>query len=364
VLDEARDYLDALETEGVTVVPRDRRLAEIEAEVASRTTYRQSIEELSHGARLAWRNSVRCVGRKYWPSLAVRDCRELETVEEIFGALVEHLRRSTNGGRIAPLISVFAQEELGRPGIRIWNEQLIRYAGYRQPDGSILGDPSQAHFTDLVRALGWPGGAGTRFDVLPLVIQAGDGRPRLFEIPGDAVLEVPISHPEHSWFAGLGLKWHALPAISNMLLDVGGVRYPASPFSGWYMLTEVATRNFADELRYDMLPAIAYRLGLDTRREDTLWRDRALLELNLAVLHSFYEADVRMVDHHTVTRHFVEFEKNEHGQGRPSYADWAWIVPPVASSVTPVYHRHYENREIKPNFFYQRAAWTSGCPFR
>ena len=160
LLEEARDYFRVLEAEEAMSAPRDHRLQEIEAEIASRGTYRQSIEELTYGAKLAWRNSVRCVGRKYWHSLAVRDCRHLETAEEVFEALVEHLRRSTNGGWIAPLISVFAQEEHGRPGIRIWNEQLIRYAGYRQPDGSILGDPSQARFTDLVCSLGWRG-AGT-----------------------------------------------------------------------------------------------------------------------------------------------------------------------------------------------------------
>jgi nitric-oxide synthase len=363
VLSEAREYLNTLSGERGVSSPLDRRLREIETEVASRGTYRQTFEELEHGARLAWRNSVRCVGRKYWSCLAVRDGRDLQAPEEIFEALVEHLRRSTNGGWIAPMITVFAQEEPGRPGIRIWNDQLIRYAGYRRPDGSIWGDPAQARFTDLALALGWPGGEGTRFDLLPLVIQSGGGPPRLFEIPRDAVLEVPISHPEYPWFAELGLKWHALPAISNMLLEVGGVRYPAAPFSGWYMLTEIAARNFADEARYGMLPEVARRLGLDTGREDNLWRDRALLELNLAVLHSFRAAGVRMVDHHTVSRHFVEFEGNERKQGRPSYADWSWIVPPVASSVTPIYHRHYENVELKPNFLYQAPAWGSGCPF-
>ena len=365
VLSEAREYLHLLKSELGVASPKARRWREIEAEVASRGTYRQTFKELEHGARLAWRNSVRCVGRKYWPSLAVHDRRDLREPEEVFEALVEHLRVSTNGGRIAPLITVFAQEEPGRPGIRIWNEQLIRYAGYRRPDGSIWGDPAQARFTDLALALGWRGGEGTRFDILPLVIQAGGGRPRLFEIPRDAVLEVPVSHPDLPWFAELGLRWHALPAISSMLFEAGGVRYPAAPFSGWYMLTEVATRNFADEARYNMLPEIARRLGLDTRREETLWRDRALLELNFAVLHSYREAGVKMVDHHTVSRHFVEFEGNEHKQGRPSYADWSWIVPPVAASVTPIYHRHYENVELKPNFLYQPSAWppASGCPF-
>ena len=43
--------------------------------------------------------------------------------------------------------------------------------------------------------LGWkaPGG---RFDVVPLVIQAGDEPPEFFEIPKHLVLEVQIKHPE------------------------------------------------------------------------------------------------------------------------------------------------------------------------
>ena len=33
-------------------------------------------------------------------------------------------------------------------------------------------------------------------------------------------------------------------------------------------------------------------MGLDTSRDRTLWRDRALLELNVAVLHSYEKAGV------------------------------------------------------------------------
>ena len=365
-LQEAREYLTLLKNEEALSVPRDRRLQEIEAEILARGTYHQTFEELSNGARIAWRNSVRCVGRKYWSCLATRDCRHLRTPEEMFEALVEHLRLSTNGGWILPMITVFAQEEPGKPGIRVWNDQLVRYAGYRRADGTVLGDPAQAELTEAVRAMGWKGGEGTPFDVLPLVIQVGDGKPQFFEIPRDAVMEVPISHPEYSWFAGLGLKWHALPAIAGMRFEAGGVRYPAAPFSGWYMGSEIAARNFSDESRYNQLPVIAREMGLDTRREETLWRDRALVELNFAVLHSFREAGVRMVDHHTVTRHFVEFEQHEQKKGRPAYADWSWIVPPLSGAATPVFHRPYENVELKPNFYYQTAPWrtgaATGCP--
>ncbi len=366
---QAREFLELLQREqDPSPVALDSRLHEIRSEIARRGTYRQTSEELETGARIAWRNSTRCVGRKYWPSLIVRDCRQLESAEEIFAALVDHLRLSTNGGRVRPMITVFAPQELGRLGIRIWNEQLIRYAAYRQRDGSIVGDPRQAELTEVARSLGWRGGAGTAFDILPVVLQMPSGKMRLFEIPRDAILEIAITHPQYPWFAGLGLRWHALPAIANMLLEVGGIRYPAAPFSGWYMLTEIAARNFADESRYNLLPVIARKLGLNTKREESLWRDRALIELNAAVLHSFRRAGVKIVDHHTVSRHFVEFESREKQSGRATYAEWAWIVPPISGSASPLFHRPYQNVELKPNFYYQSPPWqelemASACPF-
>ena len=40
--------------------------------------------------------------------------------------------------------------------------------------------------------------------------------PRVFELPRDAIYEVPIRHPTYEWFMDLNLKWHALPAVSDM----------------------------------------------------------------------------------------------------------------------------------------------------
>lgn len=78
------------------------------------------------------------------------------------------------------------------------------------------------------------------------------------------LLQVPIRHPIYDWFADLGLKWYAIPAVANMHFDIGGLRYTASPFNGWYMVTEVATRNFGDAGRYNVLPAVARKMGLST----------------------------------------------------------------------------------------------------
>jgi nitric-oxide synthase len=369
ILPDAVEFLGLLQEEQVIQEPYLNRFAEIESEVEQTGTYWQSFDELAYGAKLAWRNSSRCVGRSYWNLLEVRDCRSLNQAEEVFEAIVEHLRLATNGGRIKCLATIFAPPEPGQAGIRIWNEQIIRYAGYRQMDGSVVGDPKYVEFTEMVQRMGWKG-QGTPFDILPIVIQMPNQCPKLFELPHDAVLEVPIQHPEYSWFAELGLKWHALPVISNMMLEIGGVQYTAAPFNGWYMGTEIAARNFADENRYNLLPIVAKRMGLDTRYDHTLWRDRAIVELNVAVLYSFRCAGVTMVDHHSETRRFVQFEKSEALTGRPTYADWAWIVPPISGSATTVFHRNYENVEIKPNFFSQPDPWQQfgshnkpGCPF-
>lgn len=56
-----------------------------------------------------------------------------------------------------------------------------------------------------------------------------------------------------AWFKDLGLKWYGLPAVSNMLLEIGGLEFTACPFSGWYMGTEIGVRDYCDNSRYNML---------------------------------------------------------------------------------------------------------------
>ena len=206
ILLEARAYLQLLQQERDIPNSYQERFVEVEAEIERIGTYWHTSEELVYGAKMAWRNSTRCIGRLHWKSLTVRDLRHLSTAEDIFEAIVEHVRLATNGGKIRPMMSVFAPQMPDSPGVRIWNPQVIRYAGYRQPDGSVIGDPSHVELTEVIRQLGWRGGNGSRFDILPLVIQMPDQAPRLFQLPRDAVLEVPISHPDYAWFAALGLK--------------------------------------------------------------------------------------------------------------------------------------------------------------
>lgn len=321
------------------------RIAHVRDEIARTGTYHHMCDELWLGAQWAWRNADRCIGRLHWQSLRLLDRRDCTTAEQIADACFEHIRVSTNGGNLRPAITVFAQRDPGEArGIRIWNSQLIRYAGVRRPDGTVVGDPLNVGLTELAVGLGWQPRGG-RFDILPLIIQMPHEPPKLFELPRDAVLEVDIEHPELRWFAELGLRWHALPAISDMALEMGGLTYPAAPFSGWYMSTEIAARNFGDEDRYNLLPEIATRMGLDTSSTRTLWKDRALIELCAAVSHSFRESGVRMVDHHQASRQFVKHVEREAAAGRGCPTDWSWIVPPVSGSTTAVFHRYYDPPE-------------------
>lgn len=57
----------------------------------------------------------------------------------------------------------------------------------------------------------------------------------------------------YEWFKDLDLKWYGLPAVANMLLEIGGLEFTACPFSGWYMGTEIGVRDFCDTSRYNLL---------------------------------------------------------------------------------------------------------------
>jgi nitric-oxide synthase len=253
------------------------------------------------------------------------------------------------------VISIFAPAVPGQPYARVWNDQLIRYAGYVAQGGRLVGDPRYTQFTAVMQGLGWKG-KGEAFDILPLAIETPAEGVRLFELPERAVLEVPIGHPEYGWFAELGLRWHAVPAISNMRLSIGGVSYPLAPFNGWYMGTEIGSRNLADADRYNIVPLVGKMLGLDMSRESTLWRDRSLVEINRAVLWSFERAGVKISDHHTESDRFIAHLRNEERAGRSVPADWSWIVPPLSGGATSVFHRYYAEADQRPNFYLDRDA--------
>ena len=361
-LAEAEDFVRLYFAENPQYGSAEARLARVRAEVRATGTYSHTHSELVFGARVAWRNASRCIGRLYWRSLVVRDLRKVSRPDEVYRELVHHLSLAGQRERslIRPVISIFAAHRPGQPYTRIWNEQLIRYAGHRHAAGHIVGDPRYAEFTDTMRQYGWRGKPDQPFDVLPLAIEGPDGAVHVFDLPERAVWEVPLGHPEHRWFAELGLRWHAVPAISNQRLTIGGISYPLAPFNGWYMGTEIGARNLADVGRYNLLPLVAERLGLDVTSERSLWRDRALVELNRAVLWSFDQAGARISDHHGESRRFLAHVAGERRAGRDTPADWSWIVPPMSGGTTGVFHQYYHEADLRPSFYLDAEARDLG----
>ena len=355
LFEQAQEFLQQYYSES-NLSGVEKRLDQVQVEILQTGTYRLTEKELSFGAKLAWRNSNRCMGRLFWKTLKVRDRRSLSGAEEVFADAMAHLKLATHGGKIRSTLSVYATADEGGLGLRILNKQLIRFAGYSLPNGEILGDPDSVSLTRYCTSLGWEG-KKTAFDLLPLVIQREGEPAQWFAIPEEQVLRVNLVHPEYSWFQELNLQWYAVPVISDMRLEIGGISFPCAPFNGWYMLTEIAARNLGDEQRYNLLPVLAKKMKLDTRQVKTLWKDKAMLVLQEAVLHSFQSQGVTLVDHHTASEQFLEFCKQEEGKGRSVQADWAWIVPPAAGSTLGVFHQDWENQILSPNFYYQPAAW-------
>lgn len=334
------------------------RIEHVCNEIEEKGHYNLTYEELVYGARMGWRNAPRCVNRIVWRQLEVLDARDCTTAKEMFEAICHHLKFATNGGNLRSTITVFPHRSKANSDFRVWNTQLIRYAGYKNNDGTITGDPDSVEFTEVCRRLGWspPRNRPGMFDVLPLILQANGNNPELFEIPRELVLEVPITHPDYKWFEDLRLRWYAVPAVSGMMLDVGGLEFTAAPFNGWYMSSEIGGRNFSDEYRYNMLKPIATRMGLNTST-NKLWKDRALVELNLAVLHSYQQANVSIVDHHSATEGFMTFFKNETALRGGCPSDWVWLVPPISGGATKVFHQEMLLYYLTPSYEYQESAW-------
>lgn len=334
-----------------------QRIQEVEKAIKLKGSYTHTIDELTFASRVAWRNSSRCVGRYFWGNMIVRDCRHITEEKAVFDALVEHLRLGINDGNLRAVISIFSHHQ---PYIRLYNPLLLMFAGYVQEDGSILGDQATVELTKIALDLGWkPKNQKTNFDPLPLVLEIDGNSPQWFEWPEDITRTIPIEHPELKWFKSLELEWFMVPAVAGLALDAGGIQYRCAPSNGFFISTEVGARDLGDISRYNMLPVIAEKMGLDMSSNETHWKDRAVVELNLAVQWSYRKHKIRMLDHHTIIDYFMKFHGDELDAGRPVHADWKWIVPPISGSTVEAFHMDMENKILKPNYFYQEDAWKS-----
>uniref|UniRef100_A0A8C2U8W1 Nitric oxide synthase n=1 Tax=Coturnix japonica TaxID=93934 RepID=A0A8C2U8W1_COTJA len=304
------------------------RLETVTKEIETTGTYHLTKDELIFAAKQAWRNAPRCIGRIQWSNLQVFDARDCKTAKEMFEYICRHIQYATNNGNI----------------------RVNRREDFK----------TEIHFfyLQLCIELGWKPKYG-RFDVVPLILQANGQDPEIFEYPPEIILEVPMEHPKYEWFKELDLKWYALPAVANMLLEVGGLEFTACPFNGWYMGTEIGVRDFCDVQRYNILKEVGRRMGLETNKLASLWKDRAVVEINVAVLHSFQKQNVTIMDHHSAAESFMKYMQNEYRVRGGCPADWVWIVPPMSGSITPVFHQEMLNYVLTPFFYYQVDAWKT-----
>ena len=357
---EARTFLEQYHREN-ELAPSicSARIREALRELGQTGHYDHTPEELAFGARVAWRNHARCIGRLFWKGLEVADCRGIVEPDEMASRMADHMVFARGDGRIRSTISIFAPvrgdaAHADMPA-HVESRQIAQYAGYLQSDGSVLGDPVAVEATSTAIALGWrPPSQRSAFDLLPIVICDARGRRHLYELPAGTVQEVDIAHPREPRLASLGLRWYTVPCVSSMMMTIGGIEYPCAPFNGFYMASEIASRNFTDETRYDLLAPAADALRID--RASGLWRDRVVTELNEAVLHSFRSAGVTILDHHTASEQFMDFHQKEIAAGRTPSAEWSWIVPPQASSLCPVYHLPMRDRNLVPNYYASASA--------
>ena len=58
----------------------------------------------------------------------------------------------------------------------------------------------------------------------------------------------------------LQFQWYGLPSVAGMMLEVGGLQFPASPFGGWYSSIEII-RNMLEPHRYDLMEVDKNRLS-------------------------------------------------------------------------------------------------------
>lgn len=73
-------------------VAHQQRWTAVQAEIERRGTYDLTEHELIYGAKLAWRNVERCIGRIQWSKLQVFDARFVTTPRGMFDAIINHIK--------------------------------------------------------------------------------------------------------------------------------------------------------------------------------------------------------------------------------------------------------------------------------
>jgi nitric-oxide synthase len=346
-----------------SALPGDRsaRIAAAHRSIDTTGTYELTEEERSYGCRIAWRDFEGCIRAGSWRSLVILDMSATElNADSVHHACAAHLRYGTNNGKIRSTLTLLPPDRPGKPGPRIWNDQLVRYAGAVQSDGTVIGDPAMVELTNAIRSLGWTGEVN-EFTVLPLVVEISGSEPVWRHVPSVDVQEVRIRHPQRDWLARLALRWHATPAISKMRLSIGGIDFGCA-FNGWYTLTE-PLENLASIHRYNKLPVIARELGLDM--SDPLWQDEAELVLLRAILYSYRADGVTIEDHHSVDNYHHNYLAKRRNDGKPARGNRDKLLMPASAVTmhlrTEVFDPPAAEPETGVEFYYPPDPWLAAA---
>lgn len=280
--------------------------------------------------------------------------------------MCDHISFGTNGGALRPAITVFRPRQPNKSDLRVWNGMGIAYAGYiktstdnkGQSKEIKIGDQGNLEFTQFCQRLGWTSQMG-QFDVLPLVLSDDEGVPKFYNIPKELILKVPIQHPSIKAINDMKLEWYALPFVTGLMLEVGGIEFPAAPFAGWYTSVEIGTRDLLEPNRFGLQEKIGQLLGLDTGSLASLWKDKVALEMNMAVLHSFAQVGATIVDQHTVSEQFQMHYKEELKTRGGCPSDWVWLTPSQSGSLTPLYHQEMLHYNLSPCLDRQPLPWET-----
>ena len=351
-LAEAEEFLALFLTERPDAGSLAHRMAEVRAEVLATGTYTHTPEELTLAPR--WRGATpagawaACTGaacRCWTAGTAGRPSRSSRTWWPTFG---DQRHRSQPGPDPA--------DGLGLPGGGAGPP--VR-PGLERPVDPVRGLPGRARRPAAGRlhgsgaALGWTS-KGEAFDVLPLAVQTpGEGcacsicrRTRAggaADAPG-----ATLRRAGAALVRGTGDRQHA-PVHRRRSVPAGAVQRVVHGHRD--------RRPQPRRLRTGTTccPWSPRRSAGHLQRA-TLWRDRALVELNRAVLWSLSSA--RRADQRPPHRDplFLTHVEREEQAGRKTPADWSWIVPPMSGAATPVFHRYYHEADLRPNFYLDPVA--------
>ena len=104
LIDKAKSFIQTMYSElKYNTNEIENRMKEIEQEINLTGSYTHTYEELSYGAKMAWRNSNRCIGRLFWDSLNVKDARDVCDEKEFIKSIHTHMY--THMHIICPLMS-------------------------------------------------------------------------------------------------------------------------------------------------------------------------------------------------------------------------------------------------------------------